>query len=84
MQRHCDGTDPNLIDRAGQPCRCLARFDDVRFSVIWPHDRILTPQQRARVVVSNADPILAALRETYPGIDWDRWMAEQRTLAGGL
>lgn len=37
MIRFCDGTDPNLVDLNGNPCRCKLRFDDVDRMVIYPH-----------------------------------------------
>lgn len=63
MRRHCDGTDPNLLQpvvdqRAAlaegqpgyRPCACGLRFDDVQRLVIWPHQRLLTAAERAALV----------------------------------
>lgn len=38
MRRHCDGTDPNLLQADGRtPCACGLTFDDVEMTVIHPH-----------------------------------------------
>jgi hypothetical protein len=49
MQRHCDGTDPNLIRPDGTPCDCGASFDDIDWTVIYPHQRI--PSQAEKQVI---------------------------------
>jgi hypothetical protein len=41
MIRTCDGTDPNLVDREGNPCDCGLIFDDVEMTVVYPHTQIL-------------------------------------------
>lgn len=42
MRRECDGKDPNLLDKpGGGPCNCGLTFDDVDYSVIYPHPRIV-------------------------------------------
>jgi hypothetical protein len=43
MLRKCDGTDPNLIFTDAGPCNCGLEFDDVEQSVIFPHQRIISP-----------------------------------------
>lgn len=84
MIRHCDGTDPHLLNGEGQPgCACGQRFDDVHFHVIWPHRHIPSRRERAASIVANADAILAELYAAYPGLDWGAWMDEQRTAATG-
>jgi len=51
--RHCDGSDPNLImyvdpttgkrlikstkSEVQKPCDCGHRFDDVKYTTIYPH-----------------------------------------------
>lgn len=40
MIRHCDGTDPNLQRPDGSPCACGRTFDDVRYMVTYPHQRV--------------------------------------------
>jgi len=50
MQRHCDGTDPDLLAYNGTPCTCGLEFDDTAYTVFYPHLPItgrLTEQQRA-------------------------------------
>jgi hypothetical protein len=79
--RHCNGTDPYLLDGQGQPCACGQRFDDVRFGVVWPHHYIPTRPDRAAFIVAHADEILPKLRAAHPGLDWDAWLAEQRAIA---
>jgi len=41
MLRTCDGNDPNLVDRDGNPCDCGLIFDDVECMVVYPHAAIL-------------------------------------------
>lgn len=51
MIRHCDGTDPNLIDgptTASGPCVCGLTFDDVARSAVYPHVFLPTAADRAR------------------------------------
>lgn len=37
-RRRCDGSDPDLISRYGEPCcPCGASFDDSLVSRWWPH-----------------------------------------------
>lgn len=45
MQRTCDGTDPYLI-KDSVPCDCGETFDDVERSVIFPHVRIPTREEK--------------------------------------
>lgn len=48
MIRHCDGTDPNLLDDSvtATPCSCGLTFDDVHRCVIYPHAFIPTRAER--------------------------------------
>ena len=49
MQRHCDGTDPNLQAADGSPCACGLEFDDVYYRTVYPHTPVpepLTDEQR--------------------------------------
>ena len=48
MIRACDGTDPNLIDQAGDPCDCGLIFDDVGRSMVFPHAQIPLRSGRVR------------------------------------
>lgn len=44
MVRSCTGKDPNLIKhtvRGEEPCDCGATFDDVDWSVIYPHQEVM-------------------------------------------
>lgn len=53
MLRRCDGTDPNLRRRDGdegdRPCDCGAVFDDVKWMVIFPHQRVHGTETLARI-----------------------------------
>lgn len=52
MRRHCDGTDPNLVQGDGRtPCACGLTFDDVERTVIHPHTPV-----RARLL-ADADEV---------------------------
>ena len=42
MQRHCDGTDPNLTAADGSPCACGLEFDDRDYELAYPH-LVLSP-----------------------------------------
>jgi hypothetical protein len=55
MLRTCDGTDPNLVDPAGQPCACGMTFEDVDRAVIWPHQRVLSRAEKQREIDYWAD-----------------------------
>jgi hypothetical protein len=49
LQRHCDGTDPNLLAADGSPCACGLSFDDLQYGTFYPHlaiAAVLTEQQR--------------------------------------
>ncbi len=50
MLRVCDGTDPNLLDKDGQPDTCGLEFDDVQRSVIHPHVFIPTQEEKAALL----------------------------------
>jgi hypothetical protein len=69
MIRTCDGTDPNLTREArpgeepfglwpdSVPCDCGLTFDDVERTVIWPHTRIPTCEERDRKLLKCADAL---------------------------
>lgn len=49
MIRKCDGTDPYLTKQVGTdtegvavyvPCDCERRFDDVKYSTLYPHNPV--------------------------------------------
>lgn len=48
--RHCDGTDPNLVDLYGNPCSCGLTFDDVDHLVLYPHARITTQEEKQLII----------------------------------
>lgn len=50
MIRTCDGTDPNLVDQYGIPCSCGLTFDDVEAEVVYPHTRILSREEKDRLM----------------------------------
>lgn len=53
MMRRCDGTDPNLLvfdDEDERPCNCGRVFDDVKFTTVFPHQRILTQAEKAELM----------------------------------
>ena len=66
MQRTCDGTDPNLlryehkpedctdfpICRHTRPCDCGKTFDDVEYTVIYPHTYIPTREEKDRLLAA--------------------------------
>lgn len=46
MRRECTGEDETLVTAEGKPCACGKTFDDVENSVIWPHARLLTREEK--------------------------------------
>jgi hypothetical protein len=62
MMRVCNGNDPNLVDRAGQPDACGLTFDDVERSVVHPHVFIPSPEEKARILAQLEDVVV----ERYP------------------
>jgi hypothetical protein len=51
VRRHCNGSDPALISRYGDPCcPCGASFDDNLASRYWPHAELATPRDVTDVV----------------------------------
>lgn len=82
MMRTCDGSDPYLSGEDGNPCRCGKQFDDVRYSVLWPHQKIPTRRERVFRLIENWTVAKAALNEAYPGNDWDGWLIEQAREVG--
>lgn len=57
MIRNCDGTDEFLIGEDGRPCRCGATFDDVDHVTIYPHNVILTREERQELIRSLTEGI---------------------------
>lgn len=59
MQRHCDGTDPNLtkptVSGLYRPCDCGNVFDDIDHSTIFPHGYIPAPEVRAKWIAEAAE-----------------------------
>jgi hypothetical protein len=62
MIRICTGTDPSLVryipnpDGVGDmqvPCDCGQSFDDVRCSVIYPHEDFTEQKAAARALVDS-------------------------------
>lgn len=43
MIRHCTGVDPNVSDAAGNRGQCGRSFDDRRYSLVCPHEELITP-----------------------------------------
>jgi hypothetical protein len=77
MQRHCDGSDPNLLRPTEhdadqlpyRPCDCGLRFDDAERLVIWPHPRLLTRAEKAKRIAQLVDAGIA------PASWLDAWQA---------
>lgn len=74
MMRHCDGTDPYLLDgptpNAG-PCACGLRFDDAARSTVYPHVFIPTRDDKERLAA-----MLDSIAVEEAGPDAERWTAE--------
>lgn len=82
MERTCDGRDPYLLDKDGEPCTCGQTFDDVRYGTIWPHQYIPTRRERVYALIENWPVVKLGLTEAYPGTDWNQWLVELATEAG--
>jgi hypothetical protein len=51
VRRRCDGSDPALISRYGEPCcPCGATFDDRVVSRWWPHAELVEVRDTVDVV----------------------------------
>lgn len=68
MMRHCDGSDVWLLDALHEPCTCGARFDDVRFSAIYPHARIPDPAERQRLMQTLGEHLDVAATRLPAGL----------------
>jgi len=49
MIRNCDGKDDTLPGVDGEPCACGLSFDDAERMVIWPHEKLLTLEEKEKL-----------------------------------
>jgi hypothetical protein len=49
LKRTCDGKDDSLVSVEGEPCACGLTFDDAERMVIWPHQLLLTREEKEQL-----------------------------------
>jgi len=69
MIRTCDGMDPNLTDEQGEPCKCGLVFDDVEYTVVYPHSYIPTREEKEAIVKRLGEQIKMSERLRWQSIE---------------
>jgi len=69
MIRTCDGTDSNLTDEQGEPCKCGLVFDDVEYMVVYPHSYIPTREEKEAIVKRLGEQIKMSERLHWQSIE---------------
>lgn len=88
MMRHCDGQDPNLVRKVGDgayvdgayvPCDCGEKFDDVDYSVVYPHRTVIVDYGKIRAAIyamPDSDEKYALLRHLLVCEDVEAFRSE--------